>query len=216
MENIGKKFNRWTVIDVAEKIGYNKRYICECDCGTRKVLIFSLIKNGYSKSCGCLTKDINKERIVKLSTKHGKSKSRLYTIWKGIRQRCSNPNASGYKNYGGKGVKVCEEWNDFEIFEKWAIDNGYSDTLEIDRIDSNLNYEPNNCRWITKSENVKKRMVESGVPILKSGFTIEQCEQAKQMRKDGMTYKAIGEKLGCSISHAKRLVDGEVKYFKIS
>ena len=82
---------------------------------------------------------------------HEMSKTRLYKEWQGIRQRCNNPKASNYKNYGAKGVSVCKEWESaFEPFMQWALSNGYSDNLTIDRIDVNGDYEPDNCRWITQ------------------------------------------------------------------
>lgn len=86
--------------------------------------------------------------------KHGMTGTRLYRIWQGMKQRCNNPNKQGYGDYGGKGIKVCEEWeNSFETFYDWATGNGYSDTLTIDRKDSSGNYEPSNCRWLTLEEN---------------------------------------------------------------
>jgi hypothetical protein len=85
------------------------------------------------------------------NTTHGKSGTTLYSIWKAMRKRCSNPNAPDFHNYGGRGIRVCEEWNDFEVFEKWALQNGFSEGLTIERLDVNGNYEPINCEWITRA-----------------------------------------------------------------
>jgi hypothetical protein len=85
-------------------------------------------------------------------TIHGMSHSRLHHIWNGMKQRCSNPKAVGYKYYGAKGVSVCEEWQDFNGFCAWAVANGYADNLTIERKDSDGNYEPANCRWATNKE----------------------------------------------------------------
>ena len=95
----------------------------------------------------------------KANTVHGEShnnRQRLYTIWCGMRQRCSNPNREAYKLYGGKGVKLCDEWNDYAAFKTWALENGYKDDLSIDRIDPRKDYCPENCRWLTRSENTAR------------------------------------------------------------
>ena len=87
---------------------------------------------------------------MKGNRKHGMRYTRLYSIWRSMRQRCSNPKAINYKNYGGKGILVCDEWNDFAVFKEWAMENGYNDLLTIDRIDTSRNYEPDNCRWVSQ------------------------------------------------------------------
>jgi hypothetical protein len=81
--------------------------------------------------------------------KHGMRHTRIYNIWRAMRQRCSNPKCINYKNYGGKGVQVCTEWEDFQTFYDWAMLNGYAEYLTIDRVDVNGNYEPSNCRWVS-------------------------------------------------------------------
>lgn len=90
-------------------------------------------------------------RCSKCRVRHGKTKTRLYNIWENMKQRCDNPKKTSYEIYGGKGITYCEEWKKFLNFEQWAIENGYSDELSIDRIDSDKNYEPSNCRWATKT-----------------------------------------------------------------
>lgn len=122
---------------------------CKCHCGK----LFSVrgvdLKHGRIKSCGC---NISKSTI-KRSTKHGDYGTRIYTTWKGIKARCFNKNEKAYKHYGARGIDMYEEWkNDYLAFKQWAYDNGYDDTLTIDRIDVNGNYEPNNCRWVTQKE----------------------------------------------------------------
>lgn len=94
-----------------------------------------------------------------MNYKHGKRHTRIYDIWRSMRQRCYNPNTNRYKNYGGKGIKVCDEWREsFEAFYEWAMANGYADNLTIDRKDTNGNYEPNNCRWVTMKEQQNNRL----------------------------------------------------------
>lgn len=95
---------------------------------------------------------------MKGNYKHGMRHTRIYDIWRSMRQRCSNPKCINYHNYGGKGVSVCREWNEsFEAFYKWAMDNGYNDELTIDRIDVNKDYDPTNCRWVTYKEQANNK-----------------------------------------------------------
>ena len=204
-----EKYNRWTILkEVGIKNGINY-ILCKCDCGTeREVQEYNVI-NGYSKSCGCLKKEVNRDIILNINRTHGKSGTRLHNIWCNMKQRCFNKNASGYYNYGGKGVTVCEDWLNYESFENWALSNGYDDDLQIDRINVNGNYEPNNCRWVTKSFNISQSNKTCKTKS-KSKFTKEDANKAKELREKGFTYKKIGESLGCGISHAKRLVDNEV------
>lgn len=113
----------------------------------------------------------------KNNLKHGMRYTRIYNIWRSMRQRCKNPHHINYHNYGGKGVTVCDEWdNSFETFYSWAIKNGYTDTLTIDRIDSNGNYEPSNCRWA--SYKVQANNTKSNHLITYNGVTRTKAEWA--------------------------------------
>jgi len=151
----GQRFGRLVAL---KWIGVNKNsssiWLCICDCGNEKEVIKDALKTGSTKSCGCL--DIETKHLNRL--KHGEShKSRLYEIWSGMRNRCNCKNRKTYKYYGGQGVTTAPEWDDFIVFKEWALKNGYSDTLTIDRIESIGNYEPSNCRWITIQEQQKNR-----------------------------------------------------------
>lgn len=122
-----------------------------CDCGTeRDISMWKLTTNSKpSRSCGCDRLAICSDMLAT----HRGSGTRLHAIWKGIRSRCNNPNRKNYPDYGGRGITLCPAWDDFAVFREWALANGYSDQLTIDRIDPDGNYEPGNCRWVTVSEN---------------------------------------------------------------
>jgi len=143
----GQKFNRLTIIKyLYTNHNYKPVWLCRCDCGNEKEILGESIKSGKTKSCGC-------RQLEAKNIKHGKTNSRLYECWQHMKRRCYNKKMSNYKYYGRRGIKVCKEWrSNFEIFYDWAMKNGYKENLEIDRIDVNGNYEPNNCKWSTRKE----------------------------------------------------------------
>lgn len=131
-----------------------KYYLCTCECGKRVIVQKSHLISGDTKSCGCLCKDVAKLKF----TKHGKSNHPLSDVWNMMKQRCYNKNNKSYKNYGARGIKVCDEWkNNFKTFYDWAMENGYQDNLTIDRINVNGNYEPLNCKWVTQKQQQNNR-----------------------------------------------------------
>ena len=174
---VGQKFGKLTVLNINKR---KKVYcICKCDCGKITQTRKDSLLNGHTKSCGCLQKDTAK----KLKTKHNLVKTRIYHIWINMKRRCVSTN----KYYGGRGIKICNEWlSDFMNFYNWAMANGYSDKLTIDRIDVNGNYEPKNCRWVdmkVQSNNTRKNhFVE---------YKNEKHTIAEWSRILGLTYDAF-------------------------
>ena len=162
----GKRFGRLQVIerDNQRKNSRDVFWRCMCDCGNEKSVTTGHLTCGTVRSCGCLRKEQAIERIKQagvLKITHGESRTGLYGVWHCMIQRCENSKNPGYKWYGGKGVKVFDEWHNYANFARWAYLNGYRDIkniqrsqrLSIDRIDSNSDYCPENCRWITVHEN---------------------------------------------------------------
>ncbi len=146
---------------------------CKCDCGNMTTVSLSALVSGNTKTCGCSHRGKD-AAIARVTRTHGKSRTRLYTLWKQMRKRCNNPHDRVYKYYGGKGVTVCEEWDkSFELFEKWAFENGYDESAPrgkctLDRINPFKNYSPDNCRWVTIQEqlhNTRKDWAESENPV---------------------------------------------------
>ena len=151
----GKKFGRLMVLKrVFPPNTKNKAYwLCQCDCGNTIVCASRNLREGSTKSCGCLQREIAKER----ATVHGFSGEPLYHVHNMMKQRCFNPNNKNFKDYGGRGIQVCKEWLDYAEFRKWATENGYKQGLSIERINNDGNYCPENCTWITLSEQQKNR-----------------------------------------------------------
>lgn len=142
----GNKYGRLTVIKFDHYNKFNNPYwLCECECGNKKSIRESLLKNGKTLSCGCYQKE--------KSTKHGMRNKKLYNVLEGIKSRCLNPKNNYFYLYGARGIKVCEEWcSDREKFFSWALENGYKEGLSIDRIDVNGDYCPENCRWVDRKK----------------------------------------------------------------
>jgi hypothetical protein len=159
----GHKYNFWTVMHKGEKTKDRSFFwICKCDCGTVSDVRSNHLRNGASKCCGCKGNERLIQRSIgnKHGLKHGLADHPLRGIWKAMISRCYNDKNKYYKNYGGRGIRVCDEWkNDLVAFYNWSISNGWVKRLSIDRKDNNNHYTPNNCQWITISENSRKNCI---------------------------------------------------------
>lgn len=159
LDLINQKFGRLTVISEAprvyDKSNHSRRmWNCIFDCGNKKIVPTERLKSGITKSCGCLRSEVT----IKKSTTHGKSRTRLYKIFKMMVDRCYNHSSSAYQHYGGREIKICQEWmDDFMNFYNWAMANGYKENLTIERVNVNGNYCPENCKWITQNEQMRNR-----------------------------------------------------------
>lgn len=154
LDLIGQKFGRLTVIEFNSIKNRASYWKCKCDCGTEIITSGNNLRTGHTKSCGCIQKEFT--RSINLS--HNLSRTKLYNVWTGMKMRCYNPQNRSYPRYGGRGIKVCDEWlNDFKSFYEWAMNNGYADNLSIDRIEVSKGYFPENCRWAdSKTQNRNK------------------------------------------------------------
>ncbi len=183
-ELTGQKFNRLTVIEFAEIRRGRAYWLCQCECGKNLIADGHQISSGSTKSCGCWHKD----RWHKVITKHGKQNTRTYKIWAGVKKRCTNPNAQNWKYYGGRGIKLAEEWHTFEGF---LADMGEAaEGMTIERIDNDGDYCPENCKWATVKE--QARNMKTNVLVEWNGEKKTIAEWAEIL---GMKYTTLKNRL---------------------
>lgn len=184
----GQKYGRLTPIEVA---GKNKRggicWKCKCDCGNVVVVDSNSLGRGSTKSCGCLNDEVRKSGNNR--RKHGGCGTRLYRIWKAMHRRCYNPNTADYKNY--RNISVCDDWlHDFARFRDWALDNGYDDSLSIDRIDPLGDYCPDNCRWANDIVQANNKTTTRKVTVCGKEYILADACKKFGVRKS-MFYQRI-------------------------
>ena len=187
----GNRYGRLVVLGMVEKPPKNKSrktfWECQCDCGNKTTVCKSNLVSGTTKSCGCLQREssinnlskISKENQIKANKTHGKSNTKLYDTYHHMLRRCYNEKDAHFKEYGMRGIKVCDEWKQsFESFYEWAMENGYNESLTIDRIDVNGNYCPDNCRFVDRVVQANNR--RSNVFATIDGKTKTLSEWAKE------------------------------------
>lgn len=175
----GKRFGRLFVICQSVERGNRGqiKWDCICDCGNKKTITGDILNAGDSNSCGCLVKE------NKFNLSHGMSKSRIYRIYRHMINRCVNTNVDSYPNYGGRGISVCNEWSTFEPFYEWAMKNGYSDKLTIDRKDNEQGYFPDNCQWSTTQAQARNKR--------NTICSMEIAREIRMLRKNGVKNKDV-------------------------
>ena len=174
-DHTGERYGYLTVVKYAGSTPKDVLWLCKCDCGNEKIIAARHLCDGRKSSCGCKYPP----------TIHGGARTRLYNIWAGMKQRCYDKKDPSYEKYGKKGITVCNEWiYDYPTFRDWSLNNGYDDSLSIDRIDNSKGYSPDNCRWSTIKEQANNRTsnrvyevhgIKGNITQLSEIFGIKMC-----------------------------------------
>lgn len=201
-EWLGKKFGRLTIISFEHSKPPYRGWIwvCKCECGNIKKLIPGDVKSGKVMSCGCLHDEMCANRATKF--KHLiKDNKRLYSIYNGVKKRCYNKSEPRYKDYGARGIKMCDEWlESFDDFAEWSLINGYSDKMTLERVNVNGNYCPENCKWITLQEQAFNKRTTIWV-----NYKGEHIQLKKLCKRESVSYDTVHNRiysLGWSVDKA--------------
>lgn len=194
---VGKRYGRLLVVKRADSLNGKTRWHCVCDCGKECIVYGSALKSGNTTSCGCY----KTENAKKLYSGVRQNDLRLYFIWNAIKQRCYNPNSISYHNYGGRGIKMDEEWaNNYESFYRWAMRSGYRKDYQIDRIDNNGDYCESNCRFVDKETQANNKRNVKLYTI--SGVTKSLPQWCREYNQEYSTVRQRVYVLGWAIEKA--------------
>ncbi|MBO7727891.1 MAG: hypothetical protein J6S50_05160 [Oscillospiraceae bacterium] len=198
----GQRFGRLTALERAENKNCKATWRCLCDCGNETTVRADSLISGDTQSCGCLhdesLEEVRNKHILKHGgARHNDNTEKLYFTWLNMKKRCENENDPSYKNYGERGITVCDEWHDYAPFRKWAFENGYyfntnSYEITLDRINVNGNYEPSNCRWV--SSKVQNNNRRNNKRITYNGETLTISQWADKL---GVNYATLRYRIRC-------------------
>jgi hypothetical protein len=171
----GRCFGKLTVLSLCKLGDHGSTWNCICNCGNTLVVRGDSLKKGNTQSCGCYSRALMSAR----HTKHGLNLTspQLLSIWRAMRIRCNNKKTKYYRYYGGKGIQICSEWENPINFCEWAISHGYAEGLEIDRIDNNGSYCPENCRWVTRTQNACNKSSNKRILFQNKSLTYSEWER---------------------------------------
>lgn len=192
--NIGDKFNRLTVVNIFKNTGSGTFVECLCDCGNSITRMFAMIRNGSIKSCGCLNTESRRKTCKQNATTHGLGKPPEYKVWAAMKQRCNNPNSPSYKNYGGRGITLCEAWNyDFAAF---YYDMGPRPTPShsIERINNDLGYSKENCEWATLDKQSKNKRTTVRFPFNGYMLTLGEISEITGIKRSTLSQRIYAYK----------------------
>ena len=182
----GQKFGKVTAINPAgTNESGNTLWLCECECGNKTIVVNSNLTRGNSKSCGCVGRD----KIIKRNTIHNLCHTRIYNVWRNMKERSLNPNCKEYKYYGGRGIKICDKWFEFKNFYN-DMQKTYQEHLTLDRTDVNGNYEPSNCRWVTQLRQANNK--RNNIFVTVNGIT---STLADTCREYNVNYNLVWKRL---------------------